>query len=82
MHSEIVADPNPIAGIWGEDAESLGARVGHNGVTKINAYEEYGEMAAVVWFRVWRGDVVWKRIRGGSVAEVEYAAKGDSDAEA
>lgn len=72
MSSEIIDDPRPIEGIWGEDCENLGARVGDSGVTKIDAHEENSELAPVVWFRVWRGDVVWKRIRGGSVVEIEY----------
>jgi hypothetical protein len=78
--SEIINDPRTILCIVGDAVEEVGERIGRLGVTKIDTYEENGEMAPIVWFRIWRGDVLWKRIRGGSVAEIEYEPKGGSDA--
>lgn len=43
------------------------ARVGEAGVTSIIPYEENGEMAAVTWFAVYRGNNIWLRVRATGV---------------
>lgn len=77
MASEIMMDKRPITGAWSlifgnDDEEPTGATVGHNGVSKIEPYEENGEMSPVVWLRVWKGGHLHARLRVGAMAEITY----------
>lgn len=71
-NAEIVADTRSILSVWSLCPDELGAAVGYNGVTRIEAYEEFGEMAPVTWFKVWRVDHLWKRLNAAHMAEVCY----------
>jgi len=42
------------------------------GTTSIVAYEEHGQMNNVVWFAVYEGDRITRRINGAMVECVEY----------
>jgi len=42
-------------------------------ITKIVPYYENGEMAAVVWFALYRNDKIIGRINGRHVIEIKYA---------
>lgn len=44
-----------------------------NGVESIVAYYENGEMAAVVWFAVYSGGEIIRRVNGKFVESVVYA---------
>jgi hypothetical protein len=45
--------------------------VGENGVTKIIPYHEYGQMAYVTWFAIYKGDFLWTRIDSAGLG-IEY----------
>ncbi len=47
--------------------------VGSNGVTKIEAYDETGEMSYVPWFAIYVGEEIVWRVNGKYVVEVGYA---------
>ncbi len=70
MPSEIMNDERLIKVVWNETEKVVA--VGLRGVTKIEAYEENGEMAAVVWLRIWQGDHLYARIRAGAMSEIVY----------
>lgn len=69
-------DDRPIQAIYLPEApESEFYTVGHDGVTKIEAIEENGEMAPVPWLEVYKREEVVMR----SAARhwiIEYAASG------
>jgi hypothetical protein len=60
-YNQRVADWNP----------SLGA----NGVTKIEAYDEVGQMAYVPWFAIYVGNEIVRRVNAVYVVEVVYATE-------
>lgn len=67
----IIDDPRPITRLF--QANDAGWHVGGAcGTTKIVAYEEYGQMAPVTWFEIWKGDVIVSRVNGASVEVVRY----------
>lgn len=49
------SDPRPITGVWYNDAEDGGWKVGPR-VTKIEAYDECGSMSHVPWIAVFNPD--------------------------
>jgi len=56
--------------------KSLAAWIrGVDGVTKIEAYHENGEMAHVVWFKIWIGDYLFARVNGKYIDTVYYGDK-------
>ncbi|MHC4509534.1 MAG: hypothetical protein ACYTAO_11340 [Planctomycetota bacterium] len=67
-------DPRPIESAWSDAPDEVGATVGHQGVTAITPYEEFGEMAPVTWLAVYRGDELWKRLNCAHMAEIAYAS--------
>jgi hypothetical protein len=69
----IIDDDRPILSAWAINEEGGGATVGYKGITLIEPYEEYGEMAAVTWLRVWRGDFLKARLNTAHMAEICYA---------
>lgn len=48
---------------------------GVNGVTEIEAYAENGEMAPVIWFKIWMGDHLYARVNGKHIETVYYGEK-------
>jgi len=48
---------------------------GMDGVTKIESYYENGEMAHVVWFKIWQGDHLMARVNGKHIETVFYGEK-------
>ncbi len=58
-YSQRVHDWNPMVGV--------------NGITKIEAYDEPGQMAYVAWFAIYVGDAVIWRVNGLYVVEVGYS---------
>lgn len=73
--SRILEDMRPISMVWSTGAEDdmVGATVGVHGVTRIEPYEETGEMAMVTWFKVWKGDVLIARLNCAHMAEITYS---------
>lgn len=74
----MVKDDNVITALILEAACSyrLNQKVGTRGlpITKIERYEENGEMAAVSWFKIITGNIgtVYARVNGKFVVEVRY----------
>lgn len=66
----VVDDHREIVEIWYEPDGVM--TVGSIGITKIQAYREYGQLGFVAWFAVFKGDVVWQRINGAFLAGVKY----------
>ena len=54
-NTELSRDPRPITGVWFHDQENSGWAVGPR-VTKIEAYDENGQMANVPWIAVFNPD--------------------------
>lgn len=54
-NTELSRDPRPITGVWFEGENAGGWRVGER-CTKIEAYDENGEMASVPWIAVHNPD--------------------------
>lgn len=46
--------------------------VGSYGVTKIEAYDEYGQGAYIPWFKVWKGNHLDCRVNAAYVEQVAY----------
>lgn len=68
----LMSDKGTIISTWSDAPDETGASVGHDGVTKIVPYEERGQMSNVVWFAVYKGDIIWKRLNAALMAEVRY----------
>lgn len=50
-------DPRPITSVvWVRSSEGECYRVGHNDITRIEAYDESGHMANIPWIAVFKGD--------------------------
>ncbi len=70
----MVHDTRPIKSAWAYfERSQVGAAVGTNGVTRIEAYLESGQMAYVTWLQVWKGDVLAMRINCAHMTEINYA---------
>lgn len=68
-NTPIIHDERIIQSAWGKD---YGATVGRFGVTRIEPYQEDGQMAPVTWLRVWKGDTLLARLNTAHVAEIRY----------
>ena len=66
----IIEDDRPIRSIW-TGTDWYYATEGED-ITKIEPYEESGEMAPVLWFAIYRGDFLWARIRSNPETQVYY----------
>jgi len=61
---------------WHPDGEFT---VGTCGTTKIEAYREAGQGGYVPWFAVWKGEHLFQRVNGATVAGVQYAPNAEHD---
>lgn len=68
-HTMLSKDTRPIYGLTLQIASHW---IGSDGVTRISAVDENGEMAHVPWFEVWRGDKLYARVNAAHVNEVYY----------
>lgn len=66
----IIDDARPIRAVFGGQNNFC---VGFNGVTKIEPYEESGQMAPVTWLAVYKGDELIFRIFPAPDTVVYYA---------
>ena len=78
--SEIMKDGREIAALT-VDPEHWYYRVGVQGCTKIIPYEERGEMAPVIWFKVLVDGVIVDRINSKFVQAVGYSSKEEASQE-
>lgn len=71
----ITNDDRPITSLvidYNQRVRDWNPTVG-NGVTKIEAYNEFGEHEYVIWFAIYIGDQLVRRVNGKYVVEVSYA---------
>jgi len=66
-----VDDKRPIKALLQHDGQGWFVG-GKAGTTKIRPYEESGQLAPVVWFEIWRGDVLDSRVNAVNVAIIRY----------
>ena len=59
--TQIVYDERPVSALYFEGEGAGRIKVGESGVTAIVAYEEFGEMAGVPWFAIYKGDKIKER---------------------
>lgn len=71
----VYEDPRPVHYL---DMDGWSVVVGAQGVKKIEAYRENGELAPVAWFAVWNEHQVMQRISGKSVVAVGYRQEEES----
>lgn len=71
MASELVCGEQIILAAWSNGSNG-GARVGVENVTRIDAYYEPGQMAAVPWLRVWKGGALAARLNAAAMTMIEY----------
>jgi len=69
----LLSDEREIDSIW--FSQDVVITVGRNGVTKIEAYGEPGEMALVPWFRILKGDFLYARVNSKMIDTVVYKEK-------
>jgi hypothetical protein len=75
MKDQITKDERTISGLVIDDnqrAYDWNPTVGNNGITKIVAYDEAGEMAYVPWFAIYADDNLVRRVNGKYVVEISY----------
>ena len=70
MAIRMIDDTREIADIF--DGEAFWRVGGSSGITKIEVYEENGEMAAVPWFALWAGDAIKCRINAARITGISY----------
>lgn len=68
----LAQDTRPITGIFWPLENEQYMKVGREGVTKIEAYDEYGIGDMVPWLAVYKGDEIISRIPAHHV-EIAYA---------
>jgi len=71
MIPKIAKDPSRIQSAWGDDGET-GATVGRDGVTRIEAYEENGQMAPVPWLAVFKSGRCVQRLNAAHMTDICY----------
>ena len=67
-----IDDNRPIKSITTRGDGGVTWCVGHRDVTRIVAYGENGQEAAVTWFAVYTGDHLASRVNGAAVEHIWY----------
>ncbi len=62
QRTELTKDERPIQCIAWDDNNESHWRVGKDGITKIEAYTEHGEMSMVLWLAVYAGGNIIARV--------------------
>ena len=78
MTVQMSSDPRPISAIFFPGDDSNWYQVGGAGVTKIEIYQEPGEMGMVPWIAVYQGTHLWQRIPA-RFCIVQYRPSGEPD---
>jgi len=68
-------DNRPITSLVIDEAQHVrdwNVRIGSNGVTKIEAYNEFAGPDYVLWFAIYVGEEIVWRVNGRYVVEVGY----------
>ncbi len=73
------ATNGPILEAWGPGEDGMGARVGYDGTTRIEAYNENGQMDGVPWLRVWKGDFLHARLNVAHMEIIRYQEPGTEE---
>jgi len=66
----IMEDNRPISALIFIDDSCF--KVNEKGVTKIEAYTECGEMAPIVWFKVYFDNKMMQRVNSKYIATIQY----------
>lgn len=70
----LLDDPRSIHGVWWDNGRE-GYAVGHNEVTKIVPYQDYGNGAMVPWLAIYQGEHLLSRINVCALGvEITYAS--------
>ena len=72
MLDAAVYDSRPIRSITTSGDSGVTWCAGHLGITRIEAYGENGQMAAVTWFAVYEDDWLATRVNAAAVESVWY----------
>ena len=70
--SSLLIDRNQRAHTWHPSIESQRCIVGNDGITRIEAYNEFGEGDYRLWFAIYVGEEIIWRVNGKYVVEVGY----------
>jgi len=73
----IFNDERPIQSITPSIDSRFDWQVGQCGVTKIEAYRENYNMGSVLWFKIWKGDILTNRVNGKYIDSVYYGNEND-----
>lgn len=78
MEMSVRKDTRTISGLvvdYNQRVHNWNIAVGNNGVSKIESYDECGEMSYVPWFAIYVGDQITWRVNGKYVVEISYAER-------
>lgn len=64
----LTKDDHPIIAAYWLEEGPVGYRVGQNGVTKIEAYDENGDMAPTPWLAIFKGEKIVMRIAAANMS--------------
>lgn len=77
MNPELItSDDRPISGLvidYNQRVADWNPRVGSNGITSIEPYNEFGQGEYCLWFAILTEEGVGWRVNGRYVVEVSYA---------
>lgn len=75
VNNLITKEDRPISGLVidsNQRVHDFNPFVGQNGITRIEAYNEFGERDYIIWFAIYVGqEIIW-RVNGKYVVEVGY----------
>jgi hypothetical protein len=66
--TRLTEDKRPIKSISSDEGRYT-LKIGQDGITKIEVYEEMGQMTYIPWIAIWKGDVLSIRmdVQGKSI---------------
>ena len=67
-HTELSSDERQIKGVCGPHEGIASFWVHYRGITKIEAYDEVGQMSHVPWIAIFQGDKITVRLPADQVA--------------
>lgn len=71
--TSLLIDSSQPAHTWHPISGANACVVGNDGVTRIEAYNEFGESDYVIWFAIYTDEEITWRVNGKYVVEVGYA---------
>lgn len=71
----ILNDERPIVSIVPSIENRFEWQVGQYGITKIEPYREDHGINSVLWFNIWKGDILTDRVNGKYIDSIHYGDK-------